>query len=237
MAITNRISKEKLGEQYSSFIESFSNIQRLNFRASKDLDLKTINKLSLYKLPNELGIFVDEVQKENEDLRYFLASSTPDNMQSFFFSGSSGILPPWDFYFNGIRVAATKSIRIFTIWLMGISSREFCLLLISARHAKEVSFTYWKLSAGSEYNLGKIEKWEIDELNLSYTGKYSDWKNYPENCISIMQGIANCASLVSSLTKIYLFRSGMSRETRKETFDKIIKIFSGKYSKVPDIKF
>ena len=105
---TQKNNKERLDKGYSSFVESYLNILRLSFWASREFDLKAICKLSWYNIPNEFSIWVDGVQSKDGDLRYFLASSTPDKIQKFYFNGDSNIIPSWSFYFNGLRLAATK---------------------------------------------------------------------------------------------------------------------------------
>ena len=118
---TQNINKKMIDKGYSSFIESYLNILRLSFWASKEFDLKAIYKLSRCKILIKFSIWVDGVQNKNCDLRYFLVSSTPDKIQKFYFSADSNTITSLSFYFNRLRVAATKAISIFTIWLLEIS--------------------------------------------------------------------------------------------------------------------
>ena len=107
---------------------------------------------------------------------------------------------PCSGYFNGLRDVLSKATKYICIEEILLSSKEFSAIVRAAKHVKELSFTDCKIHTDEEYELGQMEGWQIEFLQVYYCSHvYKHIRGYDESCLKIFLSILGCPNLLKSL--------------------------------------
>ena len=118
---------------------------------------------------------------------------------------------------------------------MHINNSEFCSFIKTAKDIQHLGFINCVLITDSKCEFKFKDNWKIEELSLYGTGKFSDWKEFPERFMNIIDGIANCNSFVMNLTIISINESGFSKKVKHDMIYQAYKIFKEKSENAPVI--
>ena len=83
------------------------------------------------------------------------------------------------------------------------SSKEFSAILRAAKHVEKLHFTDCKILTDGEHELGEMEGWQIEILQIHYyINAYTLSRDYEDSYLKIFLAIVGCPNLLKSLKQI-----------------------------------
>ena len=211
------------------------------------LSYKIAQKLSKYSVEelNELSIDIkSNWENEHENIEEFLLSFGSTQIEGIIFKGPLiqiqnekvnsedeyyfylKVFPCFS-YFYWLRVAISKATRYIRIYRILFSSEEFSAILRAAKQVKELDFVDCKILTDDEHELGQMEGWQMEILQVAdYIHAYKHLRNYNNSCMKIFLSILGCPNLLKSLKQI---RFDCQKEMKKKLLSKSKKILGNDY--------
>ena len=110
---------------------------------------------------------------------------------------------PCSSYFYGLRDVMSKATNSIRIREILFSSKEFSAVLRAAKYVKELRFINCKILTDGEHELGQMEGWQIEILQIDrYFDVYTNIRNYEDSCMKIFSSIVGCTNLLKSLREM-----------------------------------
>ena len=124
-------------------------------------------------------------ENDHENIEEFLLSFGYTQIERFIFHGYSIRIQnenydseieysvyfkvfPCSGYFYGLRDVMSKAIEYIWIEEILFSSKEFSVILRAAKHVKQLHFTDCTILTDDEHELGQMEGWQIEYLQVYY---------------------------------------------------------------------
>ena len=179
--------------------------------------------------------FESHCENEYEDIEEFLLSFGSTKIKEIIFEGHSIQIDnrysnseeeysyyfevfPCSSYFYWLRDVMSKAIKCIWIYRILLSSKEFSAILRATKHVKRLYFVDCKILTDYEHELGEMEGWQIEFLEVDYTiNAYKYLKDYEDMCMKIFLSIVGCPNLLRSLRL-----NGIRFNCRKEMKDKLL---------------
>ena len=134
---------------------------------------------------------------------------------------------PCSVYFYGLRHVMSKATNCINIYKILLSSKEFSAIIRAVKHVKELYFTNCKILTDEEYELGEMEGWQIEVLQVGYYNHiYKHSRDYEDSCMKIFLSIVGCPNILRSLRKI---RFTWGEEIGKKLLSKAKEILGNDY--------
>ena len=193
----------------------------------------------------ELRIRIEpNCENDIENIEEFLLSFCSTQIETFMFQGHSikiqnenldsegqyssyfEVFPCFN-YFYGLRYVMSKATKYINIYKILLSSKEFSAILRAAKHVEKLKFIDCKILTDEEYELGQMEGWQIEFLQVGYIIRvYKHSRDYEDSWMKIYLSIVCCPNLLRSLRHL-IFNCG--GEMKKKLLSKAKEILGNDY--------
>jgi hypothetical protein len=188
----------------------------LDLSCRKDNIINFMNKVRSSKavLPDIKRINLKYPAENNCDLKEFMGSCFPTNLELLCFNREYYEKLNLDFYMDGLRQCLPNVTREIYIYYCVLSKKCFEDVIKASSKCERLVVKYNTINSYSELDFDG-PKYNISFLGLSHVGKCSKWKENPYRFHNIVKGIEN-SSLKDSLKKIDIHDCGISIEKAQE---------------------
>ena len=121
-----------------------------------------------------------------------------------------------------LKQVAQKTTDFFTVAYIKFSTKEFCELISSAKHIKQIDLIYDFIPLDEECDFGQdMENCKLEVLNLNQSGsnEYGNWETSNRSFKNLVVGVSKCLPLKNSLKIIHIFNWGVTKEKAQEYLD------------------
>ena len=121
----------------------------------------------------------------------------------------------------------SKATKYVWIYETLFNSKEFSAVLRAAKHVKELRFINLKILTDGECELGEMEGWQIEILQIGYfIHVYTNIRKYEDSCMKIFLSIVGCTNLLRNLKEI---RFTWGEEMKKKLLSRAKEILGNDY--------
>ena len=172
-------------------------------------------------LPKIRSYTVNNVPKNWEDLFSFIKYSLV-SQDNFHFHNNNKIDLDNEKLVEALKQVAQKTNDSYSLAYIKLSTKEFCELISSAKHIKQIDLVFNSIPLDEECDFGQdMENCKLEVLNLNQSGsnENGDWETSNRSFKNLVVGISKWLPLKSSLKIIHLYNWGVTKEKTQEYLD------------------